>query len=237
MEKANIKTGAKATIIVTKLDQTKLELPTIFESYITNSQLMFYAPIVGGKLFSFRRGQGVVLEYFYNNGTNSFEAKFVSDVKKGNMNFVVVEQVSDVKRIQKRNDFRLDINMKLKVKYKENIVETVTEDNHQIEKIVKQGKEIFENVTTTDISGGGISFITDSVFQREDKMTMFIRLTEKDLEEEFHGTVMRITKLDPDIAKLKYNVGVRFDYTTPHQKDKIVRYCFEKQREQNRLKK
>jgi c-di-GMP-binding flagellar brake protein YcgR len=154
---------------------------------------------------------GTTVDITYLIGDNLY--KFKSNVigkRNDSMPLIVIDKPNekDIKKIQRRDNFRVKANLSVNVK------------DHE--------------VTTVDLSGGGLQFTCKENFELVygEVVSGTLVIPGETEAVTFQGIVRRIFKTDIEDRK---NVGVAF--TSLNQKDqaKITRYCFEKQR-QMRLK-
>lgn len=81
---------------------------------------------------------------------------------------------------------------------------------------------------TADISGGGVSFISDIPLLQSEKANVQFKL-ETDLFDNIEIKILRVSTLETPEGK-KYKHHAQFSSIEPGQREKIVRFVFEKQR-------
>ncbi len=222
-----IKSGTLMKIIRSyEIEDKATELPSTFEELLRNRNVLVYTPIIDGNYIQFTQKEKVKIYFTHLGGREEFIGSYVKSVKRGGIQFSEIQPISDIVRIQKRSDFRLETSMTVKIGY------TAYNGNVGQQRIA--AKE-YDMVTTSDISGGGISFYSNHQFRIGDKVTVFLTMNPKEGETELNGEVMRVKELDPKTSIYKLNVGLKFDYRSALEKEKVVRYVFEIHRKSIRL--
>ena len=87
----------------------------------------------------------------------------------------------------------------------------------------------FQRAQTLDISGGGLLFATDRSFLPDDRLKIILELP-PDQKIELVGRVARIVN-NPSGAWRRFSVGVEFIQIGERDRDRIIRWVFERQRE------
>jgi c-di-GMP-binding flagellar brake protein YcgR len=121
-------------------------------------------------------------------------------------------KVSDIQKIQRRNYFRLKS------------INTI-----KIRKIVDLKEGIFDeyfDVTTVDISGGGLAFNADLELEINDLLEVIMPLNSNKIN--LLGKVVRADKAEDKSKKNGY--GVNFEKITEIERNIIMRFIYEEQR-------
>lgn len=79
-----------------------------------------------------------------------------------------------------------------------------------------------------DVSGGGLSFLSTNAFRKGDHLSISFNLGEEKLQG-LTGKLLRISELD-ECASVKFRNHVQFYRIEDTQRDKIVRFIFDRQR-------
>jgi c-di-GMP-binding flagellar brake protein YcgR len=159
---------------------------------------------------------GTKLEVTYLAGDNQFRFQTsIIGIKRDNMPFFRLHKPkeNEIKKIQRRNNFRVKTNLSLTVKETE--------------------------VTTIDLSAGGLLFSCKEDYPILFGEIITGILLVPDLQNKgdtepvtFQGTVRRINRIEKENRKL---VAIAFTEINQKDQSKVTRYCFERQR-QVRLK-
>jgi c-di-GMP-binding flagellar brake protein YcgR len=121
-------------------------------------------------------------------------------------------KVSDIQKIQRRNYFRLKS------------INTI-----KIRKIVDLKEGLFDeyfDVTTVDISGGGLAFNADLELEINDLLEVIMPLNSNKIN--LLGKVVRADKAEDKSKKNGY--GVNFEKITEIERNIIMRFIYEEQR-------
>lgn len=154
----------------------------------------------------------IQVNYFYQNAVYSFDTYILSR-ESSPLPLLEVIKPSEVKRIQRRNFVRFDVKLPLKVGL---LAENL---NNPLAEICAK---------TIDISGGGLSFISKDKFEKDGEITLEIELPDMGLVNAV-GKVVRVGKKENNNNEFIYSVG--FIFIDEFDRDKIVKYIFNKQRE------
>ena len=134
---------------------------------------------------------------------------------RGRFDYLLLKFPKKIDRMQRREFFRLPINVRLSLK-KEN----------------DENEEIFLG-ETLDLSGSGLSVDLDTVLEKDDKVIINLPLTSEVSVEEIYGKVSRVGEGE----LLPYRYGIEFTDIEANKKEKIVAYIFEVQRMRIKLAK
>lgn len=134
---------------------------------------------------------------------------------KGKFDYLLLELPKKIDRMQRREFFRLPINVKLSLK-KEN----------------DESEAIFLG-ETLDLSGSGLSVDLDAVLEKGDKVVINLPMTKDVYIEDIYGKVSRVSEGE----LLPYRYGIEFTDIEANKKEKIVAYIFEVQRMRIKLAK
>lgn len=141
---------------------------------------------------------------------------FLSEIivlKPGNPGILILGRPVNMTRIQRRNFVRLDAKLKV-------VTNKIDED--------KKSAEFF-TATTTDISGGGVLLGCDSQLNVGEEMEAIIFISENQTVSAI-GRIVRVTELSAS-SKYKYSVGLEFTNIKEPERDKIIKYIFDQQRQ------
>lgn len=134
-------------------------------------------------------------------------------LKSGKPYILVLGRPIDMTRIQRRNFVRLGARLK--------VFSNKIGNNNQV-------LESF-SATTTDISGGGILFCCDHNLNVGDLLEASISLG-KDQSVSVTGRIVRVMEQSA-ASKYRYSVGLEFVNIKEAERDKVIKYIFNQQRE------
>ncbi|MTI48011.1 flagellar brake protein [Sporosalibacterium faouarense] len=152
-----------------------------------------------------------VAYYKENKGKYFFEA-IVKKVINKNMYKLVVEKTSKIRKIQQRNFYRLDYSLPALKIYK------ITKDGIE--------KEIKEECSTENISGGGIGLLSNYSHDKGDLVELKLELDRFVIT--IHGKIVRIDNANN--PQYKYTLGVKFSEIDDTDRERIIKFIFNQQR-------
>lgn len=162
--------------------------------------LYIAVPIVEGALVPIHTGGVVKILFFKKEGVFYFYANVLERSKDVKIPYLVVQKISDLEKLQRRNFYRLEVSLPVKFKQLDNSEES--------EGIVK------------DISGGGLKLHTLSQLQMDQSIEICLCLECYNIN--IIGKVVRIEKIDSKF----YEYGIYFVEINEKDRDKIIRFIF-----------
>ncbi len=201
----------------------EIELPgselSIYRSrveHVGDDRLVVASPMKGGAIIPVRPGTVVKVIYTDNVAVYTFSAEVLSQ-NLSNPSILLLNKPIDSKRIQRRNFVRLDTRLTVNL--------TRLDD-----KFIPSGETF--SATTVDISGGGMMFEGNTLLQMGDVLEAVICLNEHETVRAI-GRIVRIME-NPPKSRNRYSVGFEFIIIEETERDKIIRFIFNRQRELRR---
>lgn len=147
----------------------------------------------------------------------SFQTRII-DLETSPTGVLGLQHAKKLQRRQLRNNVRFEI--KIPVKYR----------------VIRSMKSSFstgqQEALTMDISGGGLSFVQNEALLKKDILSINFDLPTGRFRG-IGGTVLHITEQYTKDAPLRYKHHIQFTKIDKSESEKIIRYIFEKQREEN----
>lgn len=134
-----------------------------------------------------------------------FNSKVLGFSHKEHENIIVLKIPKEVNRIQRREFYRLPLNIGISI---------------------RDSKDNICLGESDDISGMGLSVELDAPLKMEENVKITIPFTKDFIIEDIEGIVKRIDKG----AKLPYKYGINFDYIDEDVREEIVTYIFKVQK-------
>ncbi len=184
--------------------------------YVSDDRLIVASPMKSGAIVPVRRGTVVKVTYTDNVAVYTFSSEVLSQNISG-IPTLILDRPSDSKRIQRRNFVRLDTRLTVNLSLLN-------------EKYIPSGETI--SATTVDISGGGMMFVCDTNMKVGDVLEAVINLSEKETVTAI-GRIVRIVE-NPPKSRNRYSAGFEFTIIEEAERDKIIRFIFNQQRELRR---
>lgn len=162
-------------------------------------------PLKKMQLVMLMNGSKLNMIYMLENlGVLSCDIEVVDKLKENGIPLIRVKRVSNIKKIQRRNFFRLETALDVTIRKIDDI--------------------IVEKVKTIDISGGGMRIISNQKFEINDIVKINFNINNK--EYEFDSKVVK-TNEDKD----RKEVSLQFIEILEKDRNEIIKYIFDKQRE------
>lgn len=171
------------------------------------------APLKGGQIVSLSPGTAVKVIYTDQMAIYTFISNVISQDSLTPPT-VTLGEPYDKKRIQRRNFVRLEANL--------TVVFSKVDENLELVGEVSWGN-------TVDISGGGVMFVCSTVLKCDDLIQATVHFSDNDSVRAL-GKVVRFVE-NPSSTKFKYSVGLEFTIIEELERDKIIKFIFNRQRE------
>lgn len=195
-----------------------------YEAYDEESNVVeIHVPFFEGNIYPVHQYTVMDVIFSKENDTYMFKAEAVQRFYNDNLAMLKVKPVTPIRRIQRRAFFRMDCVLNARYRALGNVI---PDDDDEIE-----GE--FLKAKTKDISGGGICMVTNEKLNESSYIEAFVQLN-RDNEIRFIGEIVRAneTRLR---GKPMYETGVEYKKIENRDRERIIGYIFEVQRE--RLKK
>ncbi|KXZ39788.1 c-di-GMP-binding flagellar brake protein YcgR, contains PilZNR and PilZ domains [Alkalithermobacter thermoalcaliphilus JW-YL-7 = DSM 7308] len=173
---------------------------------LPENRYIISVPILNTTLVPIRIGAKIEMYYtIESKGVFKFQA-VVEDRRKSAVPYLIVKRVSDIKKIQRRNYFRLDISLPV--------------DIYDLE------KQLILRGYTKDISGGGISLLSNKTISKNS--IIFCKINIENNIYNIKSKVVRsgIWEKNPDM----FEIGLSFIEITDKERNEIVGFIFKEQR-------
>jgi len=178
---------------------------------IDNYILFIATPIFHNRNVSISIGETLKITYIKQNiGVFGFKAKVIGKKRISDLSYLKIERLGDVFKEQRRNFFRLEITLQIKVK---------TIDP-------KYGEQMEIDGLTKDISGGGLRFITEKPLKLNTRVEITIYIEGEPVA--VQGRVVRCL-LSTELEN-KYEIGIMFENIDEKTRTKVIAFIFENQR-------
>jgi c-di-GMP-binding flagellar brake protein YcgR len=185
-----------------------------FENYLGDQTMEILAPIYEGKIYPVHIGE--ILNVIYERDKNLY--KFSAEVQDrkvaNNINFLIIKQISEEVRLQRRAFFRFKCILDVEYRIFE---------NRNCE--VSQRGE-FKKGITKDISGGGLCILVNGKAPYKHFVEGILKIGNGI---HFIGRIVRTNDLKGK-SVYNYEVGLKFVDISPSKREKLISYIFESQR-------
>lgn len=185
-------------------------------------------PIEGGKVILLPVYGKYVLDFYTKNGIYQAKGKIIERYKDRNMYVLVVELFSELKKNQRREYYRYHCTIDL-------TYAIATEKEQELETVKEMEALRGENLYwleghISDISGGGIRFISNSLHNKNERVVCRFSLLANQGFKEFmlKGEILSSEKLMN--RKKKYQNRMKFLSIKKDETEDIIRFIFEEER-------
>ena len=198
----------------------------VFSSYeltIDENTFLVTAPMKGTLLYPIRSGERVEVAYVTNKAAFECPAIVGDRLKKGNLNFLTMHCDGHIKRNQRRGDFRVDI-----------FLETTTLKALKANPTLVLPDAQPVKCLINNLSAGGAAVYTNEQAEVGEaihiNMPAMIFGEQKKLMAQVHW--VRRTNIEDVVYK--YYMGIRFIFNNPVDKEELIKFTLEHQRQQLR---
>lgn len=183
---------------------------------LSENAITISSPLYRGEIVPVNMGEKIKIIINVDNGILQFEITVLDRKKIHNINCLVVSKPESLQKIQRRNFFR--IKCQVDVEYR------------KLVEISQFCKDPFIKTSTKDISGGGLLLVAHENVTKESILEVIIHLP-KYGEINTVGKVVMV-KDGVEDTKGKKEIALEFVVIEEKDREKIVKFIFEKQREQ-----
>lgn len=209
------RTFAKEENVATKIYLSKIN------QLLTDNKIEIMMPMAQAKYALLPKDTIYEMVIFTEHGLYECNVKMDDRYKNGNIYLQVVEVVGEMKRHQRREFYRYECSLPIYCRH-------ATEQEH-ITMIWDRDITGIE-CTTLDISGGGVRFLADGIFDKDLPVICAIELMlEGSIKEvQAMGKILNISPLENDMNKRE--VRVVFEKISNATREDIIHYIFEDER-------
>lgn len=221
-------------IMIFLSNNTSITLPCFIYDVVTDDELIISHAIKEGTLYHFEKSYVYYFRFYKeNHGMYLFKGLLKEKLLYDNLPSLRVKLDSDIKRIQRRKFYRVNLLSRGHFLFKKQLSDAeITLMRERMLKKYKSDKDfiletsIQERVAfeTLDLSGGGIRVVCQNSFEVGEFVEAEFEITGSWVT--FKGEVTRIEKKESN----RYEVGIKFLELDANTQSKIVAYVFEIER-------
>jgi c-di-GMP-binding flagellar brake protein YcgR len=180
-----------------------------------------------------------VFTFFTKSGIYKCEIEIINRYKIQNLSFMVLSEKTRIKKIQRREYYRLactlDMNYYLLTQEESTLNSAEEIFNSMRENGIDRLRE--RKATIVDISGGGLRFASKEQVGRENYILINVALCTGEMEKEFYIVAKVIASYKNSNDHDIYNQRVEFIFKDNKIRDVIIRYVYQEQRRSRKKKK
>lgn len=209
-----INIGEKIEVVIQeRLDADSKTCFSMVQDVPQDDELLITLPMLKGQPVPLGIGQTVRINFFRDRGRFSFEAKVIERQSTEAVRLIRLKQISPMHRLQRRNFYRLKINLPVLFR----LIEQDSEPD-------RQG---YIKAYTADISGGGLRLLTNEDLKPGQQVECRISIEDSNFLE-LKGLVVRVATCVE--GNYKFEVGVKFIDILESERDKLIQFIFQQQR-------
>ncbi len=202
-------------------------------------------PIFENRLIPLEVGDEYQLCFFTQTGLYQCRGRVENRYKENNMHVMDMRLLSEIKKYQRRNYYRLSCDLDIKYRMLEPEEQKVLQqladqwlDSERIEEGIVEPLDPMEFVwnegTVSDLSGGGVHFLCRDQFEPGTIIEVVVHLFFKNKNMPLHFLLRVISCETSEIDRRIYEIRGTFEYLNERERDIIIQYVFEEQRKRLR---
>lgn len=209
------------------------ETPNVYASqlleFMKNGNLKVSMPFVQGRLVPLDKDKVFEAFFYTSKGLYQSKVKIIERYKSGNIYTMEVQMLSEPKKYQRRQYFRLE--KEIQIKYT-----MLTEYDYKsiVEKrIFPEGLEspdIYSVGDTLDISGGGMRFIGRTKVDRNDRMLVIFEIVSDGKVVSFRLPAKIIMSFELPNHSNRFEHRIEFENISNAYREILIKYIFEEER-------
>ncbi|MFO7294587.1 MAG: PilZ domain-containing protein [Clostridia bacterium] len=209
-----INVGEKIEVVVRgRLNADPKTCFSMVQDVPQDDELLITMPTIKGEPVVLAIGQRVTVNFFRERGQFYFEAEVMDRQQTEAIQLIRLKRVSPIHRIQRRNFYRLKINLPV------------------LFRLAEQGNQAdganYIKAYTVDVSGGGMRLLTDEELKPGQQLECRLSIGEKDFLE-LKGLVIRV---GPCVeGHYRFEAGIKFVDILESERDRLIRFIFQQQR-------
>ncbi len=179
--------------------------PTMIEDITEDGILIASVPLFRSVPIILKLKQKVTVFYYRDNGRFSVDCLVDEILVEGNLRLMALERVSEPRKQQRRNSYRLRINLNIKAR------PFIGGPFPPTEQEMADDPTPWEEVLTNNLSETGISFNSQKNYEHGDKLHVILSLpTGPDQKAQFDllGIVRQVE--NQDLTTKRYRLGIEF---------------------------
>lgn len=215
MKYCELSIGLKLEIQLFASDGKKMDRPFTSElEWVEGMNILHIAaPIYEGRVYPVQVDTEIVVSFIKDNNFYEFTARVIDRENKDNLPMLKIQALNTIEKIQRREFFRIDINLPIKYRV--------------IDSVDMESDEEYVETITRDISGGGLCMRLKEPIEIDKYLDCELSIFNS---VKFIGKVVRLIKYDTLHGPYKYEIGVSFERIDDAMREKIISYIFQEQR-------
>lgn len=235
-----IKAGDKIDLVKTNTTVNNEEGNKVYRSQVYDvigeEQLKIAMPQEKGRLLLLELEAVYWLQFYAESGLYECKGKVVDRYKTDNIYVVVVDIVSAMKKIQRREFYRLNCLLDGQIHILDE-EELMAGDIKRILGMHQMKIVPYEKAVIVDISGGGARIATDCPVEEDSYITLKFQVNFKEHFQEYELLAHVVTKRKMENRKKDYELRVEFEQIENNVRESLIKYIFEEERKKRKSEK
>ncbi len=208
--------------------ESKVLLSQIYDM-MDDEQLKIAMPIVEGRVIPLPVNARYDVCFFTSGGLYKSRVVITDRYKEDGLYILVVELMSDLKKFQRRQYFRLECTLDIEYRQLEDSdVHKIKEDPELIRDIIE--KEPFTAAIVLDISGGGVRFASEEKLEPDTNILVDLNISTES-GQKVYGVMAKVLSSSRIINKEHmYEQRVEYLEIAGHTREAIIKFIFEQER-------
>lgn len=234
-----IQVGDKVDLVPASTSQGEEE-NKVYKSQVYDvlgeEQLKLTMPQEKGRLQLLHLDSVYRLQFYTEAGLYECKGKVVDRYKTDNVYVVVVDIVSALKKIQRREFYRLNclLEVRMHILGEE---ELMAGDLQRILKMLDYSRPVYADGIMVDISGGGVRIVTDCQVEEGEYVILKFETQMKSGSREYELLGRIVTRRNLENRKKQYELRVEFEQIDNNVRESLIKYIFEEERKKRKLEK
>ena len=203
---------------------------------VGKEQLKIAMPQSKGKLLLLQLEAVYKMQFYTELGLYECKGKIVDRYKSDNVYVAVVDVVSALKKIQRREFYRLKCLIDAQIHLLDE-EELKVEDAKGIFLQQDEKRVDYKYAAIVDISGGGGRIVTDAEIEEGSCVTLKFKTELRGMLREYEMLAKVITRRSLINKKKKYELRVEFDQLENNVRESLIKYIFEEERKKRKIEK
>ncbi len=235
-----IRAGDKIDLVKSNSVLTEQEEKRVYKSQVYDvigeEQLKIAMPQEKGRLLLLELEAVYRLQFYTENGLYECKGKVVDRYKTDNIYVVVVDIISALKKIQRREFYRLNCLLDGQIHILDD-EELMAGDIKRILRMHELNEATYEKAVIVDISGGGARIATDCQVEEDSYITLKFQVNFKNNFQEYELLAHVVTAKKLENKKKAYELRIEFEQIENNVRESLIKYIFEQERKKRKSEK
>lgn len=235
-----IRVGDKIDLVKSNVAVDNEEEKRVYKSQVYDivgeEQLKIAMPQEKGKLLLLHLEAVYCLQFYTENGLYECQGKVIDRYKTDNVYVAVIDLISALKKIQRREFYRLNCLLDGQIHIL-NEEELMAGDLKRILRMHELQKTVYETAVIVDISGGGARIVTDCKAQEDSYITLKFEVNFKSGCQQYELLAHVVTVRKLENRNKNYELRIEFEQIENNVRESLIKYIFQEERKKRKSEK